>query len=530
MIKNKNKFIIPSVLTLVIGSSIALCSYGFAQVIIEKNITTKTDNKLMGWTREDEEISKTRYAHDALLQDAIEKSKTDSVLFYKINGASVITRFSFVAHIMKILELNPEKRIEIYAINLLNLDMDYFKKFPNVVYNEFNETVLSNNATYSYNLEFLQNVYDKFGGNVKVDGYFDDYTYMAKVSLYIRGFNSPLDRLKIYNEFILLGQLESMNFFSDGTKSVEYFSQLFKQAYLLSNNLYNTEDKNYTNARLMRQAVKNGQISKEVFLEKNNALLFLTSLMTIDFKDPNRTKYFLPTTDFIPEMNRPDNNTNYKYGENDIFSPYNSVNMDIITFMKDFDQIVLRKILKIKEDFDPDSYIQQMNNNKNYIYSGGKMNTQERIDSNIKTLVAIKNYANSKHPTESDKIIVWFKGHPADENILETLQKRIGVLYPGDNGSWIQVLDNKVPFEFYSIYDVFASDPTNNKEVFLFSTYSTLVMILHASGQGSDITKIIVDNTTIYSEDKIIGIYGYDSKIFPGKNLSTLEDFENSFS
>ena len=84
-------------------------------------------------------------------------------------------------------------------------------------------------------------------------------------------------------------------------------------------------------------------------------------------------------------------------------------------------------------------------------------------------------------------------------------------------------------FEFYSIYNVFASDPTNNKEVFLFSTYSTLVTILHASGQGSNITKIIVDNTTIYSKDKIIGIYGYDSKIFPKQNLSTLEDFENSF-
>ena len=530
MKKSKNKFIIPSVLTIAIGSSIALCSYGFAQVVTEKNITTKTSNKLMGWTRENEEINKNRYAHDALMQDAVEKSRTDSVLFYKINGSSVITRFSFVAHIMKVLELNPDKHIEIYAINLLNLDMDYFKQFPNVVYNEFSETVLTNNATYSYNLSFLQNVYDKFGKNVKIDGYFDDYTYMAKVSLYMRGFNSPLDRLRIYNEFILLGQLESMNFFSDGTKSVEYFSQLFKQSFLLSNNLYNEEDKNYTNAKLMRQAVKNNQISKEVFLEGNNALLFLTSMMTIDFEDPSSTKYFLPTTDFIPEMNRPDNNPNYKYVENDIFSPYNSVNMDIITFMKGFDQIVIRKILKIKEDFDPNSYIQQMNNHKNYIYSGGKMNTQDRIDSNIKTLVAIKNYANSKHPTESDKIIVWFKGHPADENILETLVKRISVLYPGDDGSWIQVLDNKVPFEFYSIYNVFASDPANNKEVFLFSTYSTLVMILHASGQGSDITKIIVDDTTIYSKEKIIGIYGSNSIIFPEENLTTLEDFENSFS
>jgi hypothetical protein len=73
---------------------------------------------------------------------------------------------------------------------------------------------------------------------------------------------------------------------------------------------------------------------------------------------------------------------------------------------------------------------------------------------------------------------------------------------------------------------VFDSDPINNKEVFLFSTYSTLVMMMYANGQESDISKIIIYPTPVYSIEKIRALYGYDSKIFSKNKMITLEDFE----
>ena len=528
MKKINKKLIVPSLLSLTLLSSAVLCSYAFAQVVIEKDKTTRTNNELINWSRQDEVSAEARYVKDALLKDAQEKAATTSVLFYKITNPSVITRFSFISHIMKILELNPDKRVHIQAINTLNLDMGYFEQYPNVVYDVLYETVLTSYTTYEYNLDPLQDIYDSYGEDQAIDGYFDDFTYVQKIGLYLRGFNTPLDRLKIYNEFILLGKLDTINFFPDGTKSVEYFIEFYKKAFMLSNNLYDPIEKNYTNAKLMREGVKQGLVSKEEFLKGNNALLFLTSMLTMDFKDPNKSKYFLPTTGFISEVNREGENPNFKNTNEgqDFFSPYNSQNIDIINFMKSLNQVDLRNILKIKADFNPEFYIQQMNNNKNYIYSGGKMNDQARIDNNVKVLVAIKNYASKQHPGQEDQVIVWFKGHPSDNDILEKLQNRIQVLYPGDKGEWIKVLDHQVPFEFYSIYDVFASDPLNNKEVYLFSTYSTLVMMMYASGQEKDIVKIIIDPTTIYSIERIKEVYGSDSKIFSGKKLTTLADFE----
>jgi hypothetical protein len=51
-------------------------------------------------------------------------------------------------------------------------------------------------------------------------------------------------------------------------------------------------------------------------------------------------------------------------------------------------------------------------------------------------------------------------------------------------------------------------------------------MMMYASGQEKDIVKIIIDPTTIYSIERIKEVYGSDSKIFSGKKLTTLADFE----
>lgn len=524
--------------TLSVASAITLVGYSFSQVLIEKSVTSVTKNKFIGWTREDEEKNKDRYLKDALLKDAIEKSKTDSVLFYKITTNGVITRFSLVAHIMKILELNPNKEIRIFAIDALNLDEAFFNqkdKFPNLKFRYFDESFLESSVDtyvkYDFNVKFLEEVIQEFGDDKKIDGYFDDYSFMTKILLYVNGLNAPINRLQIYNEFSLFAKLESMNFFSDGTKSVEFFEEPIKKAFLLSNNLYDSESKNYANAKMMRENVKNNKISKEEFLKGNNALLFLTSLITNDFSNSSSTKYFLPTTDFISEINRPDGN-NYKNGTNDVFSPFNSLNLDVISFIKNLNQKDIKQILKIKEDFDPSYYIGEMNGKDNYVYAGTLLDTPTTLRSNANTLIAIRKYAQKTTPNieNHDKIVVWFKGHPRDtSNIQAKLKDEVKKITNGaDDGSWIRVLDHEIPFEFYSVFNVFTPDPSMNKNVFIFTSYSTLVMMSYAENQGNEIAKIIIDNSSIYSINRIINLYGENSKIFPKDKLTTLEDFENS--
>ncbi|MGL6125310.1 MAG: hypothetical protein ACRC1F_02340 [Metamycoplasmataceae bacterium] len=526
-------------------SATALLGYSFSQILVDRVETSITKNNEIGWTREDEELNVSRYLRNALEQDAVEKAQTDSVLFYKISTNGVITRFSVVAHIMKVLELNPNKEIRVFAIDALNLDETFFNqkdKFPNVKFKYFDQSFLESSvdtfAKYDFNLEFLEEVYNEFGDDKKIDGYFDDYSFFNKINLYLSGVNTPANRLEIYNEFSLLSKLESTNFISDGTLSVEFFEQTIKRAFLLSNNLYDSEISNYENAKLMREAMKQGKISEEEFIDGNNALLFLTSLITYDTKNPNSTKYFLPTTDFIGELNRPTGN-NYKYGSNDIFSPYNSQNLDVISLIRQLNQDDVKRVLKI-ENFDPEIFIEKMKGNDNYIFAGTLLSSPSIVASSAKSLLAIRNYAKKTTLVENhNKIVVWFKGHPRDgDDILEKLQNGVKEITNGaDDGSWIRVLDHKIPFEFYSIFNVFSSDisdpnPSNHKRVFIFTTYSTLVLMTHASNQldplkSTEIAKILVDEASIYSFERITKLYGEDSKIFPKDKLTTLANFEN---
>ncbi|MGL5205452.1 MAG: hypothetical protein ACRC7B_00865, partial [Metamycoplasmataceae bacterium] len=456
-----------------------------------------------------------------------------------ISTTGVITRFSVVAHIMRVLELNPNKIIRIYAVDNINLNPDYFNnkdRFPNVQFKYFEKSDLESSVDtftkYNYNIQFLEEVYEEFGQNQKIDGYFDDYSFVQKILLYINGLNIPVNRLKIYDEFSLLSKLESMSFLSDGTLSVEYYQQQLKQAFLLADNLYDSETQTYANAMLMKQRMKNDDITKEEFLKGNNALLYLTSLITFDIENVNSSKYFLPTTDFIGELNR-FGSENYKHGTEDVFSPYNGLNLDIMSMIKGLNQKDIRGILKIDEGFDPQIYISEMNNHNNYVYAGALMDNLDNAISNARTLLAIKRYAISTTPeiTEQEKIFVWFKGHPRDNDILEKLVSAVKRVTNGaDDGSWVRVLDHKVPFEFYSVANVFVSDPDTNKKVFLFTTYSTLILTNYAEEPRAEIAKILVDNATIYSYQGIVNLYGADSKIFPGDKLTTLKDFEESFS
>ncbi|MGL5591045.1 MAG: hypothetical protein ACRDCH_03185 [Metamycoplasmataceae bacterium] len=538
MEKNK-KLMATLAVTLSTISAVTFVGYSFSQVLIDKASTSITDNIEIGWTRDDEKNNENRYLKNALEQDAQEKAMTDTVLFYKISTIGVITRFSVVAHIMRILELNPNKIIRIYVVDSINLDPEYFNnkdKFPNVQFKYFEKTDLEssidNFAKYNYNIQFLEEVYEEFGPNQKIDGYFDDYSFAQKIILYVNGLNTPINRLKIYNEFSLLSKLESMSFISDGTWSVEFFKQQLKQAFLLADNLYDSETQTYANAMLMKDRMKNDDITKEEFLQGNNALLYLTSLITFDREKVNSSKYFLPTTDFIGEMNRL-GSKNYKHGADDIFSPYNAQNLDVMSMIKKLDQEAIRQILKIDQGFDPEIYIAEMNNHNNYVYAGSLMANLENAISNGKTLLAIKKYAIATTPevSEQEKIVVWFKGHPRDNDILQKLVDAVKRITNGtDDGSWIRVLDHKVPFEFYSVANVFVSDPEANKKVFLFTTYSTLVLTNYAEEPRAEIAKIIVDNSSLYSYQTIVDIYGENSKIFPEDKLTTLKDFEESYS
>ncbi|MGL5205518.1 MAG: hypothetical protein ACRC7B_01225, partial [Metamycoplasmataceae bacterium] len=84
MAKNK-KIMATLAVTLSTISAVSFVAYSFSQVLIDKTLTSITDNIEIGWTREDEKNHENRYLKNALEKDAQEKANTDTVLFYKIS-------------------------------------------------------------------------------------------------------------------------------------------------------------------------------------------------------------------------------------------------------------------------------------------------------------------------------------------------------------------------------------------------------------------------------------------------------------
>lgn len=527
----------------------------------------KTDNSVSPYNEEDSPATAKPEFQNAIYQDAFEKATydPDSILVYSIYWFGVFHRFGLVSHILSVLDINPNQKIYVMETSkkndystLLALKPDGTRKYPNVKIVEsapgFDSTdgvwLLSNR--FITPIDFFKDIY-KENPNARIHGYFADFTILEVIKNFFNGSNLPILKKNIHDYWGMFNKFESLSIFADGTSSVDFFDTTFYN-YLLkagigeytkmaSNKSEYKEAANFRKQFLESQ--KKGEDFTHKFLEKNNAIMYIASLITTkDFNNDNEypvkdatnmpvqykdSKFFLPTTEFIRAVNRK-GSTFLKTSNDEFFNPYNSYEADLIESFKrlpkdKFDE--LTEILKAKAVIEDQILTDSMKNKINVVYSGTLLNNdgvspsvqQTTRKSEIDNLRAIKVLVEKEDPVANKgKVQIIYKGHPRDKT-AEAIKAAFAQTIDDNKITditvdEIKVVDPAIPYELYLFSGLFDSDPAFNKVVKLYSSYSTIIWFLFADGRSDDIIKIAINEDTQFNSKYIENIYGLDSRIF----------------
>ncbi|MGL5591145.1 MAG: hypothetical protein ACRDCF_00175 [Mycoplasmoidaceae bacterium] len=509
---------------------------------------------------------------NALYKDAYEKATydPDSVLVYSIYWFSVFHRFGLVSHILSVLSINPEQKIylmETSGINdyspLLAIDEKTGeRKYPNVEIIEsapgFDSTdgvwLLSNR--FITPIDFFNEIYKKHtndeGVPPRIHAYFADLTFYNVIKNFFEGSNIPLLKKNIYDFWGLFNKFESVNIFADGHDVYQFFDTVFYEFLTKAgigeytkysdNEVYEFEYKEAANFRKeFLESQKKGEDFAHKFLEKNNAIMYIISLMiTKDFSGDNKypnyngpeeshypdSKFFFPTTEPIDDFNR-GNSAFLQTNDDDYLNPYNSYEADLLESFKYLDEEKfgeLSKILKASNILDDPTLSQGMNNKVNVVYSGTLLNnsniTPEELRNirrgELNNLRAIDIITKRNNPGKDVQII--YKGHPRDktpEAIIKAFEEtRIDLGLKPEEVPELKVVDPIIPYELYLFSGIFDEDLSVGKEVKLYSNFSTIILFLYADGRVDDIINISV---TEEKKKELEYIYGSESNMFNDK-------------
>ena len=527
----------------------------------------KTDISVSPYNNDEAATAKPEF-QNAIYQDAFEKATydPDSILVYSIYWFGVFHRFGLVSHILSVLDINPNQKIYVmetskkndYSTLLALNEAGTARKYPNVKIVEsapgFDSTdgvwLLSNR--FITPIDFFKDIY-KENPNARIHGYFADFTILEVIKNFFNGSNLPILKKNIHDYWGMFNKFESLSIFADGTSSVDFFDTTFYN-YLLkagigeytkmaSNKSEYKEAANFRKQFLESQ--KKGEDFTHKFLEKNNAIMYIASLITTkDFNNDNEypvkdatnmpvqykdSKFFLPTTEFIRDVNRK-GSTFLKTSNDEFFNPYNSYEADLIESFKrlpkdKFDE--LTEILKAKAIIEDQNLTNSMKNKINVVYSGTLLNNdgvspsvqQTTRKSEIDNLRAIKVLVEKEDPVANKgKVQIIYKGHPRDKT-AEAIKAAFAQTIDDNKITditvdEIKVVDPAIPYELYLFSGLFDSDPAFDKVVKLYSSYSTIIWFLFADGRSDDIIKIAINEDTQFNSKYIENIYGLDSRIF----------------
>ncbi|MGL4616697.1 MAG: hypothetical protein ACRCUM_00500 [Mycoplasmoidaceae bacterium] len=504
---------------------------------------------------------------NAIYQDAFEKATydPDSILVYSIYWFSVFHRFGLVSHILSVLSINPEQKIylmETSGINdysvLLEVDNNGNRLYPNVHIFEPAQGFDSTDSVWLLTnrfitpIDFFKKIYEENPGEPRIHAYFADWTIFNVIKNFFEGSNIPLLKKNIYDFWGLFNKFESLNLFADGTDATYFFRTDFYEMltkagigeYVKFPESREAEYKEAANFRKeFLESQKKGEDISHRFLEKNNAIMYVASLMiTKDFNNDNiypktradgsevnyhDSKFFFPTTEFIDDINR-DGSTFLKTNNGDYMNPYNSYEADLLESFKylddkGFEQLL--SILKANVNLKDPALTEGMENKLNVVYSGTLLNnphvTSEQ-EKNIRkaelnNILALNVIVKHENPDKDVQII--YKGHPRDKTAieikkaLEETARDLGLDPKIIEG--IKIVDPLIPYELYLFSGIFDEDLSIGKEVKLYSNFSTILWFLYADDRVDDIVNISVTEEV---KKRIENIYGLNSKIFNKKN------------
>lgn len=467
--------------------------------------------------------NKTRIDHyddlNKLKNDAIGLAQENNIIIYSISWFAVSYKYITIAHIIKILEINPLQEIFIYIMedvfNSWKIDIDkIIQKYQNVKIKIMSNDNIHNESRYhSLEMKAIKDFSQTYGflSSNKYTFIVDDLNFLIPV---ISNIGLTNVNYEIFNNFkngflTLLKNFSSIYLIPDGTKSIEGWSNKFYEILKIndfgldSNNYYNSSLKYLSNIKIM-----NDYELKKHFNSIEKIKTFIVVLMTSHYPktyeyDLPQFTYYVPSTNMIKDVNYNSSLLWMNRLQNEYFDPYQSYNANFIDLFlslsqeqKDF----YFDIFKIDKNYQND--LNEMNNSTNIVFTGRKFENEKIINEQANKMISL--YKLNKN---SPNLKVWFKGHPREIlDIKTTLINEINKIEPGLNPeSWLRTLNHKIPMEIYTALGAFNSDLENNKFIKLYSTFSTYILYLQSANMFHSIEKIIVSENELRDIESLFG-------------------------
>lgn len=544
----KTKFLVTPILLCAWGITITSCSSSNSHELPINNTRLS----------ENQSTYDQRTKANGLLADAIDKAqRSDNVLMYSLNWNSMMYKYGGMVHVIKVLELNPNKEIYFFCkpddANEPGINTSFLKpimeaknsdgtlKYPN-----FHYCLIQNWKDYWSFFEFHSEVIKPILEsvllrNLVVDFYLEDFQIMQFVSQYINsyinGHSANLDEAnnQIFNNFSFLLKMHSINMIADGTTAFDNFRTDIFQLLDLTKNYWNQSTYSYPLSEKVRETiVSNDQNSiNSLKTYKYYGALILETLFTLQKSDKNGispTKYFLPGCESILDINLGNAtclDTSIK--NKTYFDPYYSVNANIIDLYNSFTPNSKQLFLS---SFGIQEQSQEiLKNKKNVIYSGRLMHDNGVNEPNAKIIEEeatriLKLYDVESKQLSNTNLQILFKPHPRelDQTIVENglLLQKVNELKTKnipDATQWLKFLNHKTPMEYY----VFAGflNSNNDREVLYYAGYSTTVYMIVGAKLKDSIKKVIVSNDDMNNINKW---NGYPSRVFPDGIIITNDE------
>lgn len=551
---------IQTVATNIFNGCIALSKVEISSAFIQKKLITPYQNANLSNAYEDVVSSKNRfnssyqnindttntikYDEDAFLMNAENVAYDDSVLWYSVNWGATLHKYGCITHLLKVLELNPNKEIHLiatktwYPENKFDLQL-LVNTYPNI-HLKWVDRNISQTASQSFKLAG----YDLFMNDV--DSTKINILYTADFN-FLYNFNGDIDVNSINNEmknnltdsyFRAMNLFKEINVIGDGTASVHFYND--RAYHAMSNSYFYFDPQTQTFPKLIELHKMCSKMTSQEFRDwldqdKVNAYIYMLSTACASkstiINGSSRVNVYMPYTGLVKDVN---NITSSELKDNqyfnEYFDPYNTMGMNFIKLVNSYNKSTLDLFCDIIKcpQLDIENYENEFSNAYNIIYGGKKMaGNNETITSEAQRLIKVaKLHANS---TNGLNLKIWFKGHPTDfDSYWNTLKNKIKELIKNDESidnkelfmQQFQCLKKEIPIEIYLASGVFNNNADKQIHVKIYTSYSTYVLSMIANNMIDSIENIIVNQDNI---NEITKFFGTESLCFPSSLLITEE-------
>lgn len=485
------------------------------------------------------------FKDNSFIENIEKYAKDDSILFYNVSFGGTAHKYVPIAHMLRVLQLNPKKQI-FFFFNERTFSADF-----SALENKINSSEYANLKIIKYNkskdFEYDATPIDYFKSEIKDNNLDkskivfigDEYIFLRRLENYVN--DVKIDMNDFIENCLLFFDFREVNMISDGTISTDFFNNNFFQYFVNNSNYFklNKDKKIYEDSiNFMKWFNKKTEIEKENYIRSKEIdivilmwYFLLASYNNINHNDFVNVKFYLPSLKIVQDVNNSSSNNlslNDKYDL--FFNPYESKNLNFISLLSnlnsDTKKIFLQTLNISSIDIESlDKYEFIFNDSYNIVYSGSMIsNNQDSLNNQVQTLISIY-----KENQKENNLKIWYKAHPREVANYDFLLKN-ELIKEGyeEVANSINFLNKTLPMEILISQPYMKSNKEKNREVKFYSGFSTTTLYFYSNNQENDLKRIIVNPS---EERDIINRFGdpKHSTIFNSKITIKLSDFQNLY-